>query len=107
MHNIVFRLSWIQRNGTVYKTGALVVLDVGLTPVFGKICDLVAINTNDTYLVCEVMFTVRFNHHFHSYEVSLSSPINYVLCKPSDLVDHNVLGLYRSQFVSLKYYNYY
>ena len=77
---------------------------MGITPVFGKICDLVAINTDTTYLICEVMFTVQFNHHFHSYEVSLSLPITYVLCKPSDLVDHNALGLYCSHFVSLKYH---
>lgn len=101
-----FRLSWIQVDGTIYKTGGAIILETGLVPTFGKIVDLVVLHES-YYLVCEVMFTDCFNHHFHSYEISTLQPINYVLCKPSDLPDHNVLGIYNisnSHFISLKYH---
>lgn len=96
-------MSW---NGTVHKTGGAVVLETSLVPTFGKVIDLIILH-NNYYLVCEVMFTHCFNHHLHSYEVSSCQAINYVVCHPSNLPDHNVLGLYTlsdSKFISMKYH---
>ena len=101
------RLGWIQLHGTVYKPGGAVVLQMNLYPTFGRIHDLIVFNVNNYYIVCEELITEAFNNHYHAYEVALPNPRSYIICKPSDLVDHTVLGIYHrstSLLISLKYH---
>lgn len=103
----ICRLSWIEIDGTVYKTGSVVVLTSSLMPQFGTIMNIVMLNVDDYYFVCELLCTVNFSEHFHAYEVTRNSVIHLVICKQSELVDHHVLGMYSvaaKHLVSLKYH---
>ena len=64
--NSLYSLTWVQINGIVYKTGGAVVLRMNLTPVFGIIIDVIVMDVNDYYIVCEEMVTEHFDHHYHS-----------------------------------------
>ena len=104
---IVYRLSWIEIDGTVYKPGSVVVLTSSLMPQFGIITDILMLNIDDYYFSCELLCTVSFNEHFHAYEVTRSSLVNLVICKQSELIDYHVLGMYAvaaKHSVSLKYH---
>lgn len=83
------------------------VLDMKLTPVFGVISDILVFDVNSYHFVCEELITECFNHHYHSYEVKYTQPNSFIVCQHKDLVNHNVLSLYKRfgyLFVSLKYY---
>ena len=67
--HLLFRLQWVEINGTRYKKGGVVVLDMDLLPEFGVISDIIVFNTNEFYLFCDVLFTHVFEHHLHSYLV--------------------------------------
>lgn len=77
-----------------------------LNPVFGKIYDLVTVGVSEYYIVCELLVTEAFNYHLHAFEVSIPSSPNFLISKTSDLIDHNVLGIYTISgimYISLKY----
>ena len=98
-------MKWIKIKGTVYKNGCIVVLSVNLTPVFGRLRSIVVHDVNNYLLVCNVMNTICFSKHYHSYEVEETPEI--VLVNHSDLYDHTPLSLYHvfnCLYVSLKYY---
>ena len=93
-------------NGTKYSPHNLVVLEVTELPTFGVIVDIVSSDAR-YYLVCEVMFTILFNHHFHAYKVSKGHEPEYVVCCQTKLVDYYVLSKYTisgKTFVPLKYH---
>ena len=105
-----YRLSWIEVNGTVYKKGVTVILDMDLLPNFGTIVDIVVINTDMYYLVCETLVTDCFSHHhFHAIQVQRPQTSKYVCIKQSELYDYSVLSTYTLSthpdlyFVPLKY----
>ena len=104
-----YRLTWVEISGTVYKLRGVVVLGMDLVPKFGLITDILVFDTDIYYLVCEVLFTVLYSHHYHSYQVYKQSPIVYVCCKQCNLHDHTVLSAYSIPtqpsylFVPLKY----
>lgn len=101
------RLSWINIQGTCYKPKGVVVLEVDHVPVFGIITDILAVNVNDYYIVCEVVDTDCFNSHFHSYEISQNADPHYIVCR---VKDHYTLSMYQlislsdSSFISMKYH---
>ena len=102
-------LSWIELYGTWYTYGGVVVIDSDLLPKFGVIKDVIMDSSFHFYFIVEVLHTICCMSHHHAHEVIEHSPPTYQLIKPSDLVDHSVLGLYtipnsHSYFVSLKYY---
>lgn len=103
------RISWLNINGTTYKKSGAVIVQMGLSPVFGKIHDLIIIenNTDNYFIVYEKLVTETFNHHVHAYEVSVPNVPIYICCKSSDLIDHHVLGIYEfsdSSYISVKYH---
>ncbi len=81
---------------------------MGLTPVFGRVFDTILVPAiNELYLVCEELITETFCNHFHSYEVLLPRRPSFRFCNTSNLVDHNVLGIYNisnTLYVTLKYH---
>ena len=95
----------MKMNGTEYKPGAVVVVSMDLLPLFGLIKDIIVFDVSEYYLVCELLQTICFDVHFHSYEVAHVHTHGTILCRPKDLIDRNVLGLYRrhSLFVTFKY----
>lgn len=100
------RPAWLEINGTKYSRNGVVVLGVAELPTFGIISDLVSSGAK-YYLVCEVMFTICFNHHFHAYEVCKIDEPEYVVCEQKELSDHYVLSKYTvsgKYFVPLKYH---
>lgn len=96
-------------NGIVYKPDGVVVLDKDLVPTFGIIADLLVVDVDNYYLVCEVLSTECFNSHFHAYEVEKVTNPTYIVCQVHQLPDHYMLSAYtlssysRSLFVPLKY----
>ena len=101
-HKLLFcSLSWIKVNGSVYKQGSVVLgMEDGM-PTFGIIEDIVVFCTDMFYLVCSILFTECFSHHFHAFQVHNIS----LICTPT-LYDTYVLAAYsvRSHlYVMLKY----
>ena len=73
---------------------------------FGLIKDVIVLDVDDYFLVCEVLETECFNSHFHAYEVSRYCPPSFVFVKQVSLADHSMLGLYKKAdkyFIALKY----
>ena len=102
-------VTWIEITGTRYSHGNVVVIDTDLVPEFGIIEDIIVDALMCYYFVLEKLHTVCFSNHYHSFEVIKHVPKEFFICKPSDLFDHAVLGLYHipqchSLFVCLKYY---
>lgn len=97
-------------DGTVYRHGDVVVLKNELLPTFGVIKDVIVLDVDRHYFVCEILITEHFLEHFHSFEVTKQNSPNYSICMQSDFVDHHVLHAYRvlscpqSLFVPLKYH---
>jgi len=84
-------------------------VDTDLLPVFGVIKDIVSNEMHSYYFILEIFQTVCFLAHFHSHEVVHHAPPLFKLIKPSNLLDHSVLSLYKiprsnSYFVTLKHY---
>lgn len=92
-------------NGNEYKPGGVVVVSMDLLPIFGLKKYIIVFKVNEYFLVCELLQTICFDAHFHSYEVTHVHFCDTILCKPKEVADHTVLGLYRkhSLFVTLKY----
>lgn len=80
------------------------ILSVDTLPTFGIISDIIIFNTTDYFLVVQIMHTVCINSHYHGYEVEFDEA-HYDFVKQENLVDHNVLGLYKKgdNYVVLKY----
>ena len=73
---------------------------------FGLIKDIIVLDVDDYFLVCEALETECFNNHFHAYEVSHDCLPSFVFVKQVSLADHSMLGLYKKankHFVVLKY----
>ena len=66
VNNLMYRVSWLEVNGTIYKPGGVVVLSMEADPTFGLIEDIIVFSTDVFYLVCEELTTDCFNSHFHS-----------------------------------------
>ena len=69
-----YRVTWIQIQGTKYVEGYVVVLDsTKILPIFGMIINILLINSDEPYFVCEVLETEEFSSHFHSFVVQRDS----------------------------------
>ena len=98
------RIAWLEVSGTKYRCRNVVVLEVDELPTFGIITDIVS-SSAQHYLICEVLFTICFSHHFQAYEVC--STDEYRVCCQNESADHYVLSKYRvdgKDFVPLKYH---
>ena len=57
-HNIMYRVTWIQLQGTKYAEGCVVVLDSSeVLPIFGIITNVLLIKPDEPYFVCELLQT--------------------------------------------------
>ena len=71
-------MNWIEISGTRYVCGSIVLLSSDFLPIFGFVTDIIVLDVENYYLVCEVLETVCFNSNYHSYEVCHdSSPFNF------------------------------
>lgn len=103
----IFRLSWVEVDGSVYHTGDVVVLKNELLPTFGVIKDIIVMDVNGYFFVTEVLTTENFVEHYHSFEITKQSPTIYDICQQKSLADHHVLSAYdveNSTMIPLKYY---
>ena len=102
--HLLFRLQCVEINGTRYKKGGVVVLDMDLLPEFRVISDIIVFNTDEFYLACDVLFTHLFEHHLHSYLVSHDHI--FTIVEQKDLYDNMTLSVYEisnSLYIQLKY----
>ena len=101
----IYRLAWLEINGTKYTLGNVVVLEVtDLFPTFAVLSDIVS-SEAQYYFVCRLMFTICFSHHFHAYEVCDTD--DYIVCCQAELADHYVLSKYTvcgKHFIPMKYH---
>lgn len=103
----MYRVSWAKIRSILYKPGAVVVLQNNLLPVFGIIIDIIVHQVDICYFVLQEYTTHCFLPHFHSFEVSLTSPPAYHTYKVHELADHHPLCVYivnNSHLIPLKYY---
>ena len=92
--------------GTTYKSGGVVILSTDSEdgiPTFGLIIEILITDVDKYFIVCEIMHTDCFCTHYHAYKITQDSNPSYAFVKQNDLCDHAVLGLYKSQYVVLKY----
>lgn len=84
-------------------------MDDANLPAFGIIEDILVFCTDVFYLVCSVLVTECFSHHFHAYQTREQHREEYFVCKPASLYDTHVLTAYttsshpNSMYVPLKY----
>ena len=106
----LFSVAWTEINGIRYKPGPFLVVQSDLMPQFGKIKDIVVVDTEECFFVISVYETEFFNSHYHAYEVSSYDQTSYLLIRPNNLIDHHVLHLYNVlshqhvSFIPLKYH---
>ena len=103
---VCVRLQWIEVLGTTYKSGGIVVLstDDDGVPTFGLISEILITDVDKYFMVCETLQTDYFCSHFHAFKISHVSHPSYAFVKQMQLSDYAVLGLYKSQYVVLKYH---
>ena len=80
------------------------VIDMDIVPTFGIIHDIIVFNTDDLFLVCQMLSTVSFVCHLHSYLVTHEN--GFCILKQTDLYDHSTLSIYEISnlfYVPLKY----
>ena len=95
----MYRVTWIQLQGTKYVEGCVVLDSSELLPIFGvMIINVLLIKPDEPYFVCELLQTKEYSTHFHSFIMQRDKPIPIVFCKPDALSDHHTLGLYNLRF---------
>ena len=57
-HCIYTRLKWVSIHGTKYHEGSIITLASNVHPLFGHIIDILVINVDTVYFVCEMLETV-------------------------------------------------
>ena len=97
---VLCRISWIEVNGTTYKKGGVVVLEMDLVANFGVIQDVI-LYCDTMYFVCETIITDCFSNHFHAFKVYRQHPIEYSICKQAELYDHTVFDFLQTFITSL------
>lgn len=85
----------------------MVILDSSLLPFFGVIVDIFVYQVDITYFIVEEYTTHCFLQHFHSFEVSATSPPLYRTCQINDFADYHPLCIYttsgNTKLIPLKY----
>ncbi len=103
---LLFRVTWVEVDGTKYSKGSVLVLESDLVPLFGVIQEVHCVS-NQYYFVCKCFHTECFSAHFHAYRVTkIDGELRY--CTISDLSDHYPLSVYtlnsNQMYVCMKYY---
>ena len=89
-------MTWIKIGGTQYVEGCIVALDSSeIITIFGMIIDILLIENDAPYFVCEVMTTEEYSDHLHSFVLKRVSPTPIIFCKHQELADYHALGLYK------------
>ena len=91
----IYSCTWTDYNGIRYKTGGFVVIENSLMPLFGKITDIIVINTEECFFIVSVFITETFISHYHAYEVLPCNPAVYDIVRPNDLIDYHVYHAYK------------
>ena len=104
------RVNWVNIKGTQYKRNDCIM--TGFThdePKFARIVDIVFVESHQAPIfICELLTTVSYSSHYHSYEVVSNETYNIITL--DTLVDHNVLSMYQTfqnrfkYYITLKYY---
>lgn len=91
----LYRTRSVTIHGTTYTIGSVVALASDTLPVFGQILNILMVDVDDPYFVCEIFHTEDFDTHLHAYVVSTHLPVHITLYKQAQLMDHHTLGLYK------------
>ena len=68
-----YRISWLKINGRKFKQGRVIIQEMNLYLKFGLILEVLVFDVDNYFLVCDVLETECFSHHYHVYEVSRPS----------------------------------
>lgn len=103
----IYSTSWIEINGTTYKTGVFVVTASDMLPLFSQIVDIVVLQEEKCYFICEAYETLGFYNHYHAYEITKSSALELNAIQQCDLVDFHPLSCHsvsNSFYICMKYH---
>lgn len=71
-------VKWVQTNGMHYQVGTVVLISVvDSLPLFGEIHSILLFENNEVFLILKSLDTVKFDSHFHAWEVSKSNSWKY------------------------------
>lgn len=98
--------------GTKYSKGMVVAAYMeNDVPVFGKIFDFIIIPSGECLFALKPLVPVRFDEHYHAYEVHEQTSTT-LLYEQHELLDFHPLSLVKSfkpnssSYISLKYHLY-
>ena len=80
---------------------------MNLLPTFGIIKEILVFDVENYYIVCELLETINFAHHYHAFEVVYKDTPSFDVSKASKYIEHAVLWMHKQQsrfYVALKYY---
>ena len=86
-------LSWVKYHHHVYKKGGVVATRIGETPIFGKILDVISINSK-IFIFLQMCKVNHFDDHYHGFSVTITQL--YDLVSLVTLPLPHVLHLYRN-----------
>lgn len=99
--------AWIEIGGTTYKNGIFVVTASDIVPQFSQIVDIVVLEQEKCFFICEPYETLGFYNHYHAYQVVKSRAPELNAIQQCDLVDFYPLSLHsvsNSSYICMKYH---
>ena len=104
---MVYKAEMVTFSGIRYFCGSAVLVKKETLRDQFAIIDSCYIIGGKPYLLCRHV-KVQYTRHFHAYTVAEEeNNFGYIVCQPSELVDHHPLGVYHSDhadFIPLKYH---
>ncbi|XP_072016668.1 uncharacterized protein [Amphiura filiformis] len=106
---MVYKAEMVAFSGIIYFCGSAVLVKKQTLRDQFAIIDSCYIIGGEPYLLCRHV-KVQYTRHFHSYTVAEEeNNFGYIICQPSELVDHHPLGVYHSDhenvvYIPLKYH---
>lgn len=97
LYDEVFLANWCKVFGHTYKKHQMVVVgkNVELDPVFGKLVNIIAVESG-VRLIYEEWLTTGFSRHLHAYKVEAQEPRKTEICRIDDLLDYHPLQMIQS-----------
>ena len=96
----------MQIKGTKYSKGSVTVIEAAVIPTFGLIVDLLVVDVDVSFFVCEILTIEYYEEHLHAFKVTKETPVSLAICQHKELGDYHVLSLYKhhhSLYVVPKY----
>ena len=99
-------VKWVETNGTKYQENTVVVLSVqNGVPLFGSIHVISVRENNDVFFITKILKTVKFDKHFHAWEVCESNEWKFINLKQlhTHVATEIRLGGNRKRYVAFRF----